>query len=88
MFSLSTISRRFDFQPIEKSQDESRNEDQMSESRFWIFTDGFIIFLVPAPSVGKVACHFTVGVSSIIQIGFSLILRFSVKHLSSASIKY
>ena len=45
-------------------------------------------FLVPAPTVGKVACHFTVGVSSIIQIGFSLILRFSVKHLSSASIKY
>lgn len=53
MFSLSTISRRFDFQPIEKSQDESRNEDQMSESRFWIFTDGFIFFLCLRPPSAK-----------------------------------
>lgn len=88
MLSLSTILRRFDFQPIYESQDESRNEDQRFESRFLIFTYGFIFFLVPLPTVDKVAYHFTVGISSIIQIGCSLILRFSVKHLSSASIKY
>jgi len=88
MFSLLTISRRFDFQSIYKSQDESINEDQRFESRFWIFTYGFIFFLLPVLTVGKVAYHFTVGISRIIQIGCSLILRFSVKHLSSTSIKY